>query len=40
MSGGTDLKENAVLAFECDLAVIQPPGGVHQAERTDELLGL
>jgi hypothetical protein len=40
MSGGADLKENAILAFERDFAVIQPPGGVHQAESADELLGV
>ena len=33
-----DLEVNAVLAFERDLAVIQPPGRVHQAESANQLL--
>jgi hypothetical protein len=37
--GGADLKKEAVLALERDLAVVQPPGGVHQAKSADQLFG-
>ena len=38
MAGAADLKENAVLAFQRHLAVVQAPRGVHDAEGADELL--
>ncbi len=38
MAGGADLEEDAILALECHLAVVEAPGGVHQAKSADELL--
>ena len=36
--GAADLEENPVLPLQRHLAVVQPAGGVHQAECPDELL--
>jgi hypothetical protein len=38
MAGGADLKEDAVLPLECHFTVVQPPGSVHEPERTNQLL--
>jgi hypothetical protein len=40
MAGSADLKEDAVLAFEGDFAVVQAPGGIHEAEGANQLLGV
>jgi hypothetical protein len=40
VSGTADLKEDAALAFEGDFAIVQAPGGIHEAEGTDELFGI
>ena len=39
VAGAADLEEDAVLALERDLAVVQAARGVHDAEGADELLG-
>ncbi|HYS94241.1 MAG TPA: hypothetical protein VEL48_12475, partial [Candidatus Acidoferrales bacterium] len=38
MPGPADLEEDTILPFERDLAVVQAPRQVHDAERPDELL--
>jgi len=38
--GPADLKKDAILALERDLAVIQTPGRLHDAECLNELIGL
>ncbi len=40
VSGAADLKEDPVLALQRHFAVIQPPRGVHDAKRADQLLGI
>src|ERR1017187_2919107 len=40
LARGADLKEDAALTFEGDFAIIQAPGGIHEAERADELFGI
>src|SRR5260370_666159 len=36
VTGAADLKKDAVLAFEGDLPIVEPPGKVHDAEGTDQ----
>ena len=40
MARGADLEEDAILPLEGDFAVVQPAGGVHQAESLNELFGI
>src|SRR6266436_4122112 len=36
MTGAADLEKDAVLSFEGDLPIVEPPGEVHDAEGTDQ----
>src|SRR5271157_6029220 len=40
MARSADLKKDATLAFEGDFAIVEAPGGIHEAERADELFGI